>query len=307
MGSTIVSGWRKNRLMTKKLQALALATLFIGTALSLLAADAPQQAAAPATQSPETTTAASLQERIDALLALPGPQRRAELKALGADERRQLWIQLKRTQAERKNLPHRGAASGSSVYRNGGTPIDGQAPQAFARAAGTIQYDANNPSTSFGGGAIIGNRFNTHTGGVQVTASGTVDTVVAVVVPGPANTTNSAGFVLLGPQTGGGGAFAIFSTFTGATGTVDTITFPGIGAGYTGSSFFVLFGDFANSYIPAFSTGTANGQGHHGVVGYTGGMGPNITSTFDFGGTRNGLVRVTGNVLPVELLSFDVE
>ena len=32
-----------------------------------------------------------------------------------------------------------------------------------------------------------------------------------------------------------------------------------------------------------------------GVVGYTGGMGPNITGTFDFGGTLNALVRATGN------------
>jgi hypothetical protein len=113
--------------------------------------------------------------------------------------------------------------------------------------------------------------------------------------------------VLLGPQTGGGGAMAIFSSFTGATGATDTVTFAGIGASYTGSSFFVLFGDFSNSYVPVFGAGTANGQGHHGVAGYTGGMGPNITAVGDLGGSLNSFVRATGNIVPVELMSFDAE
>jgi hypothetical protein len=135
-----------------------------------------------------------------------------------------------------------------------------------------------------------------------------VTEVVAVVQQGPAFSSTSAGFVLLGPQTTGGGAFAIFSTFTGAiTGMTDTLTFTGIGANYTGNSFFVLFGDFASIYVPVFGTGSTNGQGHHGVVGYTGGMGPNITGTFDFGGALNALIRASGNILPVELMSFDAE
>jgi hypothetical protein len=41
------------------------------------------------------------------------------------------------------------------------------------------------------------------------------------------------------------------------------------------------------------------------VVGYTGGTGPNITGTFDFGGTLNAFVRARGNIVPVELMSFD--
>jgi hypothetical protein len=160
---------------------------------------------------------------------------------------------------------------------------------------------------TFGGGAIIGNRFDTHVGDA-VLASGTVSTIVGVVMPGAAVTTSSAGFVLEGPQTVGGGAFAIFSTFTtGLTASTETVSFTGIGAPYTGSSFLVLFGDFATGYVPAFGSGTTMGQGHHGIVGYTGGMGPNITSTFDFGGTLNGLIRASGNLLPVELLSFEVE
>jgi len=137
---------------------------------------------------------------------------------------------------------------------------------------------------------------------------GTVSTVQAVVAQGPAFTTSSAGFVLLGPQTTGGGAMALFSTFTNTpTGTTDTVTFAGIGASYTGSSFFVLFGDFDSVYVPVFGTGSTLGQGHHGVVGYTGGMGPNITGTFDFGDTLNALVRSTGNIVPVELMSYSVE
>jgi len=127
------------------------------------------------------------------------------------------------------------------------------------------------------------------------------------VVPGAAKTASSAGFVMLGPQTGGGAAFAIVSTFTNVSGVIDTVSFTGLGASYTGSSFFVLFGDFASSYIPVLGTGSALGQGHHGAVGYTGGMGPNITGTFDFGGIYNAIIRATGNVVPVELMAFDVE
>ncbi|MCA1779058.1 MAG: hypothetical protein LC637_06670, partial [Xanthomonadaceae bacterium] len=175
------------------------------------------------------------------------------------------------------------------------------------RAVGTITYDDGVSTTTFGGGAIIGNRFDTHTG-VPVLASGTISQVQAVVVQGPAFTSSSAGFVIEGPQTAGGGAMAVFSTFTtGLTGTTNTVTFSGLGVNYPGSSFFVLFGDFANVYVPAFGTGTTNGQGHHGVVGYTGGMGPNITSTFDFGQTLNSLVRASGNILPVELIEYGVE
>ena len=244
---------------------------------------------------------AQVDARIASLMAMSKDQRRAELKQLSPDQRRELWFALKRTKgAQRGQQP---AVRGAGLARH---PIAGAKAKAATEAVGSIVYDDGTPTISFGGGSIIGNRFDTHNGN-PVMVSGTVETVVGVVVQGGGFTTSSAGFVLLGPQTGGGGAFALFSSFTGATGTTDTVTFAGLGVGYTGSSFFVLFGDFANSYVPAFGTGTNNGQGHHGVVGYTGGMGPNITGTFDFGGTLNGLVRVTGNVVPVELMSFDVE
>lgn len=295
--------------MTKKLTILALASILACTAVSLLA-DSP----APGSATVKTPDEAS---RIEALLAMAPEERRAALKELSPEERRGLWFRLKRTQAERRS-------SERATYRDlvpterpaAVTPSSEPAEKArhddgtdrpSNKFMGTIQYDDGTGSTTFGGGAIIGNRFDTHTGGVQVTASGTVDTIVAVVAQGPAFTTSSAGFVLLGPQTGGGGAMAIFSSFTGATGATDTVTFNSLGVSYTGNSFFVLFGDFANSYVPVFDSGTVNGQGHHGVVGYTGGMGPNITGTFNFGGALNALVRVTGNVLPVELMSFDVE
>ena len=90
-------------------------------------------------------------------------------------------------------------------------------------------------------------------------------------------------------------------------GTTYTVTYNGIGANYTGSSFFVLFGDFASVYVPAFGTGTNNMQGHHGVVGYTGGMGPDITSTFDFGGTLNSLIRATGKKIAQLFYAHDRE
>jgi hypothetical protein len=241
--------------------------------------------------------------RIQALIALPAAERRAQLKAMDAEQRRGVWFGLKKALAESRS----GAAQrASSAYKGGGTPATARPAPSGQRAVGTIQYDSGIPSTSFGGGAIVGNRFNTHTG-IPVFLSGSVNTVQAVVVPGSANTSSSAGFVLLGPQTGGGGALAIFSTFTAATGATDTLTFTGMAANYTGSSFYVLFGDFANSYIPVFGTGTTLAQGHHAVVGYTGGMGPNITGTFNLGGNLNSFVRAGGNIVPVELMTFSVE
>jgi hypothetical protein len=257
---------------------------------------------------------AALDSRITELRAMSKDDRQAALRAMAPEERRGLWFQLKQAERAEKGRAstadgfYRDAiAQGTNSRADGTIQYDAGRAGAGSRAVGTIQYDNGVGSTTFGGGAIIGNRFDTHTGGVNVTASGTVDTVIAVVAQGPAFSSSSAGFVLLGPQTASGGAFAIFSTFTaGLTGTTQTVTFPGMSANYTGSSFFVLFGDFASSYVPVFGTGTNNGQGHHGVVGYTGGMGPNITGTFNFGGSLNSLVRATGNILPVELMDYGV-
>lgn len=249
---------------------------------------------------------AGMESRIAELRAMNPDGRKAALKAMAPEARKGLWLQAKKMEWEDRNG---GARAASGFYRDAIANGDNTGPQASfgSRAVGTITYDDGAGSTTFGGGAIIGNRFNTHTG-VPVLASGTVDTIVAVVAQGPAFTTSSAGFVIEGPQTTGGGAMAIFSSFTsGITGATDTVTFTGIGATYPGSSFFVLFGDFASVYVPVFDSGTVNGQGHHGVVGYTGGMGPNITSTFDFGGTLNALVRASGNILPVELIDYGVE
>lgn len=257
------------------------------------------------TLAPAWATDEGFESRVAELQAMSKAERKAAIRAMSPDERRGVWFAVKQADRANKGLSEPdGAFYTQAMDRVSGG--DGTRTAGANRAVGTITYDDGVITTSFGGGAIIGNRFNTHTG-VPVLASGTVDTVIGVVIPGPANTTSSAGFVLEGPQTTGGGAFAIFSSFTAASGTVDTVTFTGINANYTGDSFFVLFGDFANSYVPAFGTGTANGQGHHGVVGYTGGMGPNITGTFDFGGTLNGLVRAGGNILPVELMEYGVE
>lgn len=255
----------------------------------------------PLVNAQDRSAGESVEARAQALAELSPEARRAELKAMSAEERRELWFAVKRSQGEPlakgTGLEPRTMAGGPKAAPGGG-------PE---KLVGSIVYDDGVITTSFGGGAIVGNHFDTATGN-PLLASGTISTVVGVVLQGPSQTTDSAGFVIEGPQTMGGGAFAIFSTFTnGLTATTETVTFSGLGVSYTGSSFFVLFGDFANSYVPAFGTGTTQGQGHHGVVGYTGGMGPNITSTFDFGDTLNGLVRVTGNVLPVELMSFEVE
>lgn len=249
-----------------------------------------------------TSNGKDFQKQVNALLEMPPKERKAVLKNMDASERRGLWFQLKKEERARKGLSAKKNAYATPI------PVTVQAPgfQNPQEAIGTIRYDDGFASQGFGGGSIIGQRFNSHTG-LPMLTSGTVSTVRAVVAPGPANTTSSAGFVLLGPQTVGGGAMAVFSTFGLATGVIDTVSFSGIGASYTGTEFFVLFGDFASVYIPVFGTGTTMGQGHHGVVGYTGGMGPNITGTFDFGGTLNALIRASGNIVPVELMSFEIE
>jgi len=254
----------------------------------------------PATAPGGEVTAAA---QVATLAAMSRAERHAALAGMTAAARQSVAFEMRRQRAiDNGNAPPR---RGSGNYRGGGFPVSGSGRPA-SRVVGTIRYDSGFPTIGFGGGAIVGNHFNTHTG-VPVLASGTVSTVQALVVPGPANTTSSAGFVLEGPQTGGGGAFAIFSTFGAASGVIDSLTFAGIGANYTGSDFMVLFGDFASVYIPVFGTGSTLGQGRHGVVGYTGGMGPNITGTFNFGGALNSFIRVSGNIVPVELMNFEVQ
>ena len=264
----------------------------------------------PAIQAQDHSPDPGLKAQVQTLRAMAPDARRAALKKMTPQERRSLWFELKKEQAAAKGLKPLVKGTGLTPHHVKAKPGAAARRHKLAPKAGilgSIQYDDGVPTVNFGGGAIIGNRFNTAVGN-PIATSGTISTVVGVVQPGSSQTSSSAGFVIEGPQTVGGGAFAIFSTFTaGLTASTETVTYSGLGVNYTGSSFFVLFGDFASSYIPAFGSGTTQSQGHHGVVGYTGGMGPNITSTFDFGGTLNGLVRVTGQVLPVELMSFDVE
>lgn len=158
-----------------------------------------------------------------------------------------------------------------------GTSTRGSTPRgAGSPAPGTIRYGGGVVALNFGGDSRVGNRFDIHPDGVDVTASGTVDTIVAVVVPGPALTTGSA------------------------DSTTDTVTFIGIGASDTGNSVSVLFGEFASSYLRAMGSVTTNMQGHHRILGSTGGMGPTITGTFDSCASLNDLIRTTGNILPVE-------
>jgi len=284
--------------MKKVLMALLAIGMLSGLALSLVAESAP---AKDQQKSVRINLDPALDAQVDALLALPKAERRAKLKAIPPAERKGLWFKVKQTQALRRGVQPRVKGSGLTAHA-----VSPKTQSALPRAVGTIAYDSGAFTTSFGGGSIVGNKFDTHTG-IPVLTSGVVSTIVAQVAPGPSQTSASAGFVLLGPQTGGGGANAIFSTFTTATGASPVLTFPGLGVNYTGNSFFVLFGDFANSYVPVLGTGTTNAQGHHGVVGYTGGMGPNITGTFNLGGALNSFIRATGDIVPVELMTFSVD
>lgn len=247
-------------------------------------------------------------EQVEELLAMSPTDRRAALQAIPASERNGLWFAVKKAQHERRNSQSGAKSRSNDPAGKIGydTRITKPRTGGGNKAIGSIQYDDSVVTGGLGGNTIVGNRFDTHTG-IPVFANGTVTSVQAVVVAGSAQTTSSAGFVMLGPQNTMGGAMALFSTFTaGLTGSTDTVTFTGLNVNYTGSSYFVLFGDFVSVYIPAFGTGTANGQGFHGVLGLTGGMGPTITATSPVAG-RNSLIRTTGNIVPVELMQFTVD
>ncbi len=247
----------------------------------------------------------SQQSQIMELVGMEPADRRAALKAMNPKERKGLWFNVHKAIAEQRAVDRTG------IQPKGGVTVPPSAFNPSIQAVGTIAYDSGFASVGFGdndaapSNRLRGNQFDTHTG-IPVLASGTVSTVVAQVVPGPANTTNSAGFVLNGAQTVGGNFLALFSTFNPVTGVIDTVTFSGMSANYTGSSYYVLFGDFSVSYIPVFGTGTTLGQGHHAVAGTTGGMGPTMTTINPMTGL-NAFVRSSGNIVPVELMQFDVE
>lgn len=287
--------------MRRALAALFLLSL-LGCAFTLLA----QSESAEANPAPDAGT--TVEAQIQKLLAMSTEKRRAYLKALAPEERRGLWMKVKQADFKRRN------GEKASYKDLKGFPVDAGGWKSAKKVAtkatvGTITYDSGFPTTAFGGGELVGNHFDTHTG-IPVCNPGTISTIQALVVPGPANTTSSAGFVILGPQTTTmtmGGAAALFSTFTAATGVIDSISFAGLGVTYTGSDFFVLLGDFANSYVPVVGTGSTLGQGHHAVVGYTGMAFPNITRTFDFGNVFNSFVRARGVIVPVELMKFEVD
>ena len=282
--------------------ALAVVALLSGISMTLLAQSGSAGTAAGA---------ASLDAQVEELLAMSPEKRRAHLKALSPAERRGLWMRVKRAEFGSGEAPN---YSKPPTYEElNGFPVDAggwKSPKRVTTkaAVGTITYDSGLPNTAFSPGSpsLLGNRFNTHTG-IPVCNPGTVSTVQALVVPGPANTTSSAGFVLLGPQTSMGGAIAIDSTFGPATGLIDSVTFAGLGATYTGSEFFVLFGAFSSVYVPVFGPGTTLGQGHHAIIGNTGGMGPSITATTPFATALNGFIRATGVIVPVELMTFEVD
>ena len=288
--------------MMRKILTPVCVLLLLGSAITLLAEPDAQD------------------DQVAKILAMPRAERGAYLKTLSPTERRGLWMQVKRAEF---------GAGASSTYSQpptyeemNGFKVDADgwkattATKVPAKATlGTVTYDSGLPSTAFAPGSpfLLGNRFNTHTG-LPVCNPGTVSTIQALVVPGPGAITMtttmganaSAGYVLLGPQTTMGGAAQISSTFRPATGLIDSLVFPALGAMYTGSEFFVLFGAFSSSYVPAFGPGTTLGQGHHGVIGNTGMMGPNITTTTPFATPINGFIRATGVIVPVELMTFDV-
>lgn len=300
--------------MKRALTTLAIIGLLWGMTMTLSAESESTVAASETTQTGSTmTSGAQLDARIASLQAMPAAERRAHLKKLDPEERSRLWRELKKIRAAERGKEPRSRGDKLTPRSIAVTP-----KKAPTKAVGTIRYDSGPSSVALNSDAQVGNRFNTHTG-IPVFASGTISTVQAVVVQGSSFSTPSVGFLLLGPQTGGGKAFSLFGTFTTLTASpmTATVTFSALGVNYTGSSFFVLFGDFSSSYVPVLGTGTTLGQGHHAVMGTTLGpaprqgvaLGTTAPSSFTLSDltTLNAFVRATGNIVPVELMTFEIE
>jgi len=207
-------------------------------------------------------------------------------------------------------------------------PIQTKAPnlpnsQTGEAAFGTITYDtgtftnlAVQPAIS-GDVLSFGNQFNTQNGGIIPTPSVTV-TQIAVwpaLVDGSTTGSGSAFLTIFGPvNTAGTNAAPINSTNQGGLSpqTWNTVSQSGV-IPFTGPAASFLIGMWAST-APATGSPCAtdcvgfddsasvNGQGFHGmhVDDFSGG---------DFGtiSGENALIRAIGNVVPVELMTFEID
>ena len=110
--------------------------LYLVTTPPSAQAEAMQEAGRQGRVAAATTqqNAAELDARIDALMAMSADQRRAELKQLPQEERRSLWMRLKRNQAARNGQQPLTRGTGMTPNR---IDFQGQAPSVCLRVAPT--------------------------------------------------------------------------------------------------------------------------------------------------------------------------
>lgn len=199
-------------------------------------------------------------------------------------------------QLEEAANPASAAVPGAPEVRQLPAPVTAPAK---ARAAGTIAYD-NGVATALPNvtSHSWGNQFNTQNSD-PVFASGSVSKLTFFMDAG-AGTDNVFASVF-GPVAGTAAPVLTSPSvpLNGGPGAWNTHTFT-TPIAYTGASFLAGIWYFGDTI--ALGAGTTNGQGHHGMhINDIAGTG------FVSLGTLNALMRASGNIVPVELMSFSAE
>jgi len=187
-------------------------------------------------------------------------------------------------------------APSAEAVRQLDTPIQTPAPKG-ARAIGTITYDDGTvTAVPVNSSFCYGNQFNTWSGNA-VMASGSV-TALDIYMAGMGGT---AAFVsILGPV-GAGTSAAVLTSFSTPLAIGWNAVVPASPVNYVGSSFLAGVWYFGGDSV-GLGSGTVAGQGGHGMyINDISGTGFVALSSV------NALVRASGDVLPVELMTFTVQ
>jgi len=196
-------------------------------------------------------------------------------------------------------------AAHPEAMNNSGAPVRSlgetvQAPKAKStRAMGTITYDDGTYNSAPGVTSYCyGNQFNTWSGN-PVMANGVVTALDFFMVQASGNVYLS----VYGPVSGTTAPqlTSVSVPLTAGPGQWNHHTFASP-LSYVGSSFLAGVWYIAGEYV-GLNTGTVAGQGHHGMWINDGNPGSGFATLSGV----NGMVRASGDVLPVELMNFTIQ
>jgi hypothetical protein len=168
------------------------------------------------------------------------------------------------------------------------------------RAMGTITYDDGVYNSSPGLSSFCyGNQFNTFSGNSAM-VSGSV-TALDFFIIGAAGTDNVF-LSVFGPVTGTSASVltSVSAPLTGGSSAWNNHVFA-TPVAYPGSSFLAGVWYIAGDTV-GLATGTTAGQGHHGML-----INDVVGTGFQLLTGVNAMVRASGDVLPVELMSFTIQ